>query len=268
MPGGRPRVDVDQHKELILQLYQTKTPWAKIEDILLTQHGCKIKAKSIHRRFKEWDTSLNRVYTDETDALKDQIRSYWADRSTRPKTDDELHRKLWADGFTVSLTAVARIRSELRLFRRWDHKLGRVRPDEEVDERKGRRKQKWPAFTDAVLAPPPDTTEEPRVQPQPSQRQTSQPERSGTPASRRPRQRRHASPARPAVPTQPTQIAYLRPLPQPHQDQPPLCSAADQSSAFKDAYVTPINSHCLGTSHSRYLPLCLPAETHRKHLAD
>ncbi|KAK7749480.1 hypothetical protein SLS53_000055 [Cytospora paraplurivora] len=248
MPRGRPRADCDRHKDLIIQLYQDKTPWTRIEEILLTQHGCKVKARTIIDRFKEWDTSLNRVRTDITDALKDQIRSYWADRDNRPKTDEELHQKLVADGFTISPTAVPRLRNELRLFRRWDHKLGRVRPESEVDRRRRNRRQKGSAFTDAQLAPP-DQGDESNVQPQPPeapqepqrpQLQTTQPGSNNVPEPRAPKRRRQARQAQPAQPPQPTQSAQTaQPAqtshPSPHLIQQPSVPVADPSSAVKDA---------------------------------
>lgn len=242
MPRGRPRADCDRHKDLIIQLYQDKTPWTRIEEILLTQHGCKVKARTIFDRFKEWDTGLNHVRTDITDALKDQIRSYWADRDNRPKTDEELYQKLLADGFTISPTAVPRLRNELSLHRRWDHKLGRVRPESELDKRRRKRRQKESAFTDAQLAPP-NQGDEGNAQPQPPQAprepqrpqlQTMQPESNVVPVPRAPRRRREAQPPQPTQPkqaAQPPQTSH----PPPHLIQQPFGPVADTSSAIKDA---------------------------------
>lgn len=106
-------------------------------------------------RFKEWDIGCHSAYTRKNDELMAKIKEYWTDRSTRPKSDDELHQKLVHDGFTISKTAIPRLRRELNLFRRWDEKLGRVRPDSELGRRK-RRKQKSSAFTEAQFLLPPD----------------------------------------------------------------------------------------------------------------
>ncbi|KUI52846.1 hypothetical protein VP1G_00183 [Cytospora mali] len=237
MVRGRPRVDFDQHKDQIVQLYRDKTPWTRIEEILLTQHGCKVSARTIMDRFKEWDTALIRVRTDKTDELKDQIKAYWADRNNRPKTDEELHQKLLADGFTVSLTATSKIRNELKLFRRWDHKLGRVRPEAELDRRRRHRKQKGSVYTDAQLAPPSDVVLQDPVQPQPSQGparprpRATQPGNNNVPAARVPRQRRQALPSQPAQPPQPAQTAH----PPTYSNQQPFGSAADQRNINKDA---------------------------------
>lgn len=155
---GRRRADFDQHKDLIIKLYHEKTPWSKIEDILLEEHGCRVKSRTIMRRFKEWDLDFHRVQTKKSDDLNHHIRSYWEDRSTRPKTDEELLQRLLADGFTVSLSAIIQIRKDMSLFRRWDERLGRYRPDSELG-RRGRRRQKHSAFTEAKLAPPPDASD-------------------------------------------------------------------------------------------------------------
>lgn len=155
---GRRRADFDQHKDLIIKLYHDKTPWSKIEDILLEDHGCRVKSRTIMRRFKEWDLDFHRVQTKKSDDLNHHIRSYWEDRSTRPKTDEELLQRLLADGFTVSLSAIIQIRKEMNLYRRWDERLGRYRPDSELG-RRGRRRQKHSAFTEAKLAPPPDASD-------------------------------------------------------------------------------------------------------------
>lgn len=163
MGGGRPRADFDKHKDLIIGLYTSKTPWPKIEQILLTEHGCRAQARTIMRRFKEWNVEFRRVATDKNDHLSSRIQEYWTDRATRPKSDEELHQKLKADGFKVSMGAIPRLRREMNLFRRWDEKLGRVRPDSELGRRK-RRKQKYSVFTSAQLVPPPDVADNPQHQ--------------------------------------------------------------------------------------------------------
>ncbi|ROW11715.1 hypothetical protein VPNG_05549 [Cytospora leucostoma] len=284
-PRGRPRADFDRHKDLIIQLYQDKTPWTRIEEILLTQHGCKAKSRTILDRFKEWDTELNRVRTDITDALKDQIRSYWADRDNRPKTDEELHQKLVADGFTISPTAVPRLRNELKLFRRWDHKLGRVRPESELDKRKRNWRKKRSAYTDVQLAPPnqgdggnvqpqlpqPEPPQpqhpQPPQDPQRPQLQITQPESNVGTVPRAPRPRRQARQAQPAQSAQPTQSTQPNQAAQPaqtshttpHLTQQPFVPVADQSSAMKDAQIKNLQdrvrllqNHCL--AHGIGLP--------------
>lgn len=147
--GGRPRANLDQHKDLILDLYAKKTPWHKIEAILLADHGLRIQGRTIMRRFKEWDVAFHRVRTDRNDALmRDRVRALWADKAARPRTDDDLHRALRADGFRVSRGAIPKVRRAMGLYRRWDEKLGRVRPDAELGNRR-RRRQKYSAFTSA-----------------------------------------------------------------------------------------------------------------------
>lgn len=153
MPG-RPRSDLAEHKDLIIELYNNKTPWPKIEQILLIEHGCQAKARTIMRRFKEWNVEFHRIATEKNDRLRAKIQEYWADRATRPKNDGELYQRLTTDGFIVTPTAIPRLRREMSLFRRWDERLGRVRPDSEL--RRKRRKQKHSAFTAAQLAPLPD----------------------------------------------------------------------------------------------------------------
>lgn len=46
----------------------------------------------------------------------------------------------------------------MNLYRRWDERLGRHRPDSELGKR-GRRRQKHSIFTEAKLAPPPDASD-------------------------------------------------------------------------------------------------------------
>lgn len=155
--GGRPRANFDDHKAQILALYAAKTPWTQIEAILFADHGIKAQGRTIMRRMKdEWGVEFRRVETDrsQTDQVKARIAALWADRETRPKDDTELHARLKAEGFTVSVAALLGLRKEMRLFRRWDEKFGRVRPDEELGRRKKRRKQKHSAYTGAQLALP------------------------------------------------------------------------------------------------------------------
>lgn len=167
--GGRPRADFDKHKDLIIKLYREKTPWSKIEEVLLKDHGCRVKSRTIMRRFKEWNLDFHRVITNRSDDLNHHIKAYWEDPSTRPKTDEELLAKLHADGFTVTLSAIIQIRKKLNLFRRWDERLGRYRPDAELG-RRGRRRQKHnTAFTEAKLVPPPSDSD-----PEDSQQESGQ----------------------------------------------------------------------------------------------
>lgn len=229
MVGGRPRADFDQHKDLIIRLYREKTPWSKIEDVLLTEHGCRAKARTIMRRFKEWDLDFHRVVTTKSDDLNHHIKSYWEDRTNRPKTDEELLRRLHADGFTVSLSAIIQIRKKLNLYRRWDERLGRHRPDSELGKR-GRRRQKHSIFTEAKLAPPPDVSSDSEDAHEPAQEpgqhhlapQPWSPRAQsvgGGPAAQSPRPQRGGSPARPI--RQPDQSIQLAPQLDPPIDGTP-----------------------------------------------
>lgn len=67
-------------------------------------------------------------------------------------------QKLLADGFTVSLSAIIQIRKDMNLYRRWDERLGRYRPDSELGKRR-RRKQKHSVLTEAKLVPPPTASD-------------------------------------------------------------------------------------------------------------
>lgn len=158
---GRPRYDLDKYKDLLIDLYRKKTPWPKIEQILLTEHGCEARAKSIRNRFKDWNVASHWARTDISDPnLSAKIKAYWADRGSRPKNDAELLQKLTADGFTVTRRGLAAIRKEMGLFRRWDERLGRWRPDSELPVgRRKRRQQKNSVFTSAQLAPIPDQSD-------------------------------------------------------------------------------------------------------------
>lgn len=218
---GRRRHDFDQHKDLIIKLYNEKTPWSKIEGILLNEHGCSAKSRTIMRRFKEWHLDFHRVQTKKSDDLNHHIRSYWEDRSNRPKTDEELLQRLLADGFTVSLSAIIQIRKDMNLYRRWDERLGRYRPDSELGKR-GRRRQKHSVFTEAKLAPPPDASDldddghsahgtdqhGPAPQSRSPREQTTQ-SVGDSPAGQSPRPRRGCPPARPYP--QPNQSIQLAP---------------------------------------------------------
>lgn len=199
MVGGRPRADFDQHKDLIIKLYREKTPWSKIEEVLLNEHGCRVKSRTIMRRFKEWDLDFHRVITTKSDDLDHHIKSYWEDKTTRPKTDEELRQRLHDDGFTVSLSAIIQIRKKLNLYRRWDERLGRHRPDSELGKR-GRHRQKHSAFTEAKLVPSPDASDsEDAQQPVQEPGQSSRPYPGPSPAPMR----------------QPNQSIQLAPQPDP-----------------------------------------------------
>lgn len=158
---GRPRQDLDQYKDLLIELYRKNTPWPRIEQILLTEHGCKVHARNIKRRFKKWNVASHRFQTDRSDLnLRARLQEIWADRGTRPKSDVEVHQRLTADGFKVTMRAIASLRKDMGLFRRWDERLGRWRPDSELPEgRKKRRIQKHSVFTTAQLAPRPDESD-------------------------------------------------------------------------------------------------------------
>lgn len=45
MVGGPQRANFEQHKDLVIKLYQEKMPWAKIKEIILSEHGCTVKVQ-------------------------------------------------------------------------------------------------------------------------------------------------------------------------------------------------------------------------------
>lgn len=254
--GGRPRANFDDHKAQILALYAAKTPWTKIEATLLAEHGIKAQGRTIMRRMKEeWGVEFRRVETDrsQTDAVKARIAALWADRDTRPKDDADMHALLKAEGFTVSLGAIHGLRKEMRLFRRWDEKFGRVRPEEELGRRKRRRTQKHSAYTGAQLAPPDGQEEEDSQDDESSPEQLiAEPTRDGwypgltlpKPKSRKKGRQQKSVSAQPSQPEyipQPAQprrstpppVAPFPPLAPPQQAPPPR-AAAPLSETDKD----------------------------------
>lgn len=156
---GRPRVEIDHHKELIFELRRANKSWVEIEQILLDDHNCVAPARTIFRRCKEWDAPGPRyVRTDRSNEdLKARILTLWADRDARPRNDTALAAVLVADGFAATPSGIAHLRKEMQLFRRWDEKLGRTRPanDPRRPKRGKKKKKQRPGFTGAQLAPPP-----------------------------------------------------------------------------------------------------------------
>ncbi|PSR97137.1 hypothetical protein BD289DRAFT_119721 [Coniella lustricola] len=146
---GRRKISLDDYKDLVIALYQDGKSWRTIRAILHDEYGCDTSRHTIRKRCMAWDVEI-RAQTKINDSLQDRIKELWADPEARPKDDHEMYQKLKADGFQVTLSAVCKLRKGLKLYRRWDEKWGRVRPDSELRGRK-RHQQKY-SYADFLAA--------------------------------------------------------------------------------------------------------------------
>ena len=108
----RPVLDLNVYKDEILQL-QSQSTIPEIIQYLQTTYNLSISVRTLQRRLKDWGS---RTYTDSSDpTFLPRLRELFF----HGMNDNEILRTLKAEGFTVTLGGLVRIRKEeLDLYRR------------------------------------------------------------------------------------------------------------------------------------------------------
>lgn len=70
---GRPTVDLESLKDIIIDLYQHDTTASDIAKILQQEYNVTVTTRTIQRRLQKWHQS-KRVRVIESQALKDRIQ--------------------------------------------------------------------------------------------------------------------------------------------------------------------------------------------------
>lgn len=147
-----PSIPLEEYKDLIIGLYQEGKSWRTIGGILRNEYGLQLNANTVRQRCIEWKVEL-RGRVQLSDSLEQRVKELWADPKARPTDDQELCRKLKAEGFKVTLGGICTLRKRLKLYRRYDERLGRLRPDSELRGRKRHvQKVSYADYVSAQLA--------------------------------------------------------------------------------------------------------------------
>ena len=110
----RPLVNLDPYRTAITQKWRDGKTIDDLLQDLKSEHGLDPSRATLYRRLKTWNL-LRQVRTENADHLQDRIRQLFFEYGL---SDNEIHRQLKSEGFTVSKSGVKRARLGFQLFRR------------------------------------------------------------------------------------------------------------------------------------------------------
>lgn len=114
---GRHKVNLDSHRERIIEQYQAGISVNQICSELNEVQDVPIVRRTLERRLKEWGIPLKQVRTVTTNHLQGRLRDLYYHTGMN---DGQLQRKLQAEGYTISKDGLANMRRGLGIYRRLD----------------------------------------------------------------------------------------------------------------------------------------------------
>lgn len=115
MPGGRPRMDLTEHRDYILEQKNAGKPHDSIRKDLETEHGITISSSTFKRKLAEWSVRTNRKKLEDSEELRARVAHCFHELRL---TDDQTYKKLEEEGFSIGKSRLARFRKEMGLFKR------------------------------------------------------------------------------------------------------------------------------------------------------
>ncbi|KAL8739553.1 MAG: hypothetical protein Q9190_007654 [Brigantiaea leucoxantha] len=112
--GGRPPIGLDHYREQLIGLYQTGMTVDNLIDYIHDHHNIRLTKRTIKRRFKQWNVRKY-VASDSSEEIKERMKELFFDAGLN---DREMLQVLKADGFTIGLYALIRLRFVMNLRRR------------------------------------------------------------------------------------------------------------------------------------------------------
>jgi hypothetical protein len=112
--SGRPPINLDRHREQLIGLYHASMTLDHLIDFMYDHHHISINKRTIKRRFKLWNVRKY-ISSDCSQEMQDRIVELFFEAGLN---DREMLQVLKADGFTIGLYALIRIRFNLNLRRR------------------------------------------------------------------------------------------------------------------------------------------------------
>lgn len=119
MPGGRPPLCLDEHREFITTSIQVLgLTREEVVDELSKSHGLAVSRGTLRRRLLDWGIRTQRANFSDSPALRVRLQHYFHNSGL---TDLEISETLTRDeGFDISPKRVAKCRKEMGLYKRVD----------------------------------------------------------------------------------------------------------------------------------------------------
>ncbi|KAK4508353.1 hypothetical protein PRZ48_002091 [Zasmidium cellare] len=112
----RHRVDMDQHKDFILERLKAGKPHVTVLKDLETERDLKISSSTLKRALTEWKFRANkREKLDDTEELRARVAYFFHELRL---TDDETQKRLEEEGFSIGKIRLARLRKEMGLYKK------------------------------------------------------------------------------------------------------------------------------------------------------
>ncbi|KAJ5542946.1 hypothetical protein N7535_005369 [Penicillium sp. DV-2018c] len=115
--GGRPRLDIEPHKDEILALLEKKTRTEDICKHLKTQYDIQISPRTLNKRLQLWGVKSKKENRSSDPALHARIKNLFFDVGLG---DQEIITVLHDEGYDVSLRTLRRLRHRLGIRLRLD----------------------------------------------------------------------------------------------------------------------------------------------------
>lgn len=112
--AGRPSIDLSFLKDVIISQFQNGMTAADISSYIYTNYEVNVEQKTIRRRLLHWGVR-KRLRTNDTPQLRARIAVLFYQCCL---TDHDILNALKKEGYSVSTTALVRIRKELGMKRR------------------------------------------------------------------------------------------------------------------------------------------------------
>ena len=110
----RPMIDLNSHKDLIIQLFNEEHTASQIAQHLQDTFSITVTDRTLRRRLRTWNI-YKRQRTIDTPELRTRIRELFLKLCL---DDKEMLQVLQAEGYEIGQTALARLRLQLGLPRR------------------------------------------------------------------------------------------------------------------------------------------------------
>ncbi|KAF2206555.1 hypothetical protein CERZMDRAFT_89180 [Cercospora zeae-maydis SCOH1-5] len=118
MPGGRPKVPLDEHKDFIIDSIDVLgLTQAEVCAELRDSHDLHVGRSTLVKALARWGFRTRRSNFEDTPALRMRLQNYFHGTT---KTDAEIADLLTADGMDVTTARVSKLRKDMGLYKRVD----------------------------------------------------------------------------------------------------------------------------------------------------
>ena len=131
MPAGRPKIDLESHKEFIVRLHDAKISYNEILRLLATQHGLLISKNVLEKHLRSWGKKRNTTLPDEDEkaSYRDTLIACLVLKQNA--NDEEVLVVLDSEDLAVTSRKLRQLRIQMGLRRRRSQ-LNACFQDEEI----------------------------------------------------------------------------------------------------------------------------------------